>query len=184
MPSRSSAVPVRLRNTEALGKLYRYTLDMVTTYSPSVSRLDPNGQVVPAKLLGEKMTISVEFDGKGRSVTGIASYGSAANAGVGVRKISGIISKAELTGADERHLYYRLIVRPTLWLTTRNSRSRIFQNKSVLDITVDVLRDYPVVYDMRACAFKLEDGYPRRDFVRQMWESDFDFLTRLWRECA
>ncbi|NML32588.1 type VI secretion system Vgr family protein, partial [Paraburkholderia antibiotica] len=26
------------------------------------------------------------------------------------------------------------------------------------------------------------NGYPKRDYVRQMWESDFDFLTRIWRE--
>jgi type VI secretion system secreted protein VgrG len=174
--------PVRLRGTEALGKLFRYTLDMATIYSPAVSQLDSSGRVVLEKLLGKKVTVSIEFDGKGRSVLGIASYGGTANAGAGVRKISGIISKAELTGADDRHLYYRLVVRSALWLTTKSSRSRIFQNKSVLDITSDVLRDYPVAYEMKVSAFKLQDGYPRRDFIRQMWESDFDFLTRLWRE--
>ncbi|MFM0228561.1 contractile injection system protein, VgrG/Pvc8 family, partial [Paraburkholderia dipogonis] len=88
----------------------------------------------------------------------------------------------ELTGADDRHMYYRLVVRPALWLTTKTSRSRIFQNRSVLDITSDVLRDYPVLYDMKVSAFRLRNGYPERDFVRQMWESDFHFLTRLWRE--
>ncbi|MFM0170766.1 type VI secretion system Vgr family protein [Paraburkholderia sediminicola] len=174
--------PVRLRGTEALGKLYRYTLDMATTYSPIISRIGTSRQITPEKLVGKEVTISIEFDGKGTFVTGIASYSGAANVGAGVRTISGIISKVELTGADDRHVYYRLVVRPTLWLTTKTSRSRIFQNRSVLDITSDVLRDYPILYDMKVSAFRLKNGYPERDFVRQMWESDFDFLTRLWRE--
>ena len=174
--------PVRLQGTEALGKLYRYTLDMATTYSPTVTRLAPGSNVVLEKLVGKDATISIEFDGKGRLPFGVASYGDAINAGAGVRKISGIISKAELTGADDRHFYYRLVVRPALWLTTKTSRSRIFQNQNVLDITADVLRNYPIVYRVKENAFRLPDGYPERDFVRQMWESDFDFLTRLWRE--
>jgi type VI secretion system secreted protein VgrG len=174
--------PVRLRGTEALGKLYRYTLDMATTYTPTATRLDPDSNVSTEKLAGKEATISIEFDGKGRLPFGVASYGGAVNVGAGVRKISGIISKAELTGFDDRHLYYRLVVRPALWLTTKTSRSRIFQNLNVLDITAEVLRDYPVVYRMKENAFRLKDGYPERDFVRQLWESDFDFLTRLWRE--
>ncbi|MFM0226594.1 hypothetical protein, partial [Paraburkholderia dipogonis] len=39
--------PVRLRGTEALGKLYRYTLDMATIYSPTISRFGTHVQIVP-----------------------------------------------------------------------------------------------------------------------------------------
>jgi type VI secretion system secreted protein VgrG len=45
-----------------------------------------------------------------------------------------------------------------------------------------VLRDYPILFDVKVSAHGLKGGYPERDFVRQMWESDFHFLTRLWRE--
>jgi type VI secretion system secreted protein VgrG len=174
--------PVRLRGTEALGKLYRYTLDMATTYTPGLSQYNTKFQIVPARLVGKDITISIGFDGKGTFIPGMPGDSGAGNVGAGVRTISGIIARVEMTGVDDRHTYYRLVVRPALWLTTKTSRSRIFQNRSVLDITRDVLRDYPVLFDVKVAAHGLKGGYPERDFVRQMWESDFHFLTRLWRE--
>ncbi|MFM0630881.1 type VI secretion system Vgr family protein [Paraburkholderia xenovorans] len=174
--------PVRLRGTEALGKLYRYTLDMATTYTPGLSQYNTRFQIVPAKLVGKEITISIEFDGKGVFIPGMPGDSGAGNVGAGVRTITGIIARVEMTGVDDRHTYYRLVVRPALWLTTKTSRSRIFQNRSVLDITRDVLREHPVLFDVKVSAHGLKGGYPERDFVRQMWESDFHFLTRLWRE--
>ncbi|MFM0351842.1 contractile injection system protein, VgrG/Pvc8 family, partial [Paraburkholderia sp. RL17-347-BIC-D] len=44
------------------------------------------------------------------------------------------------------------------------------------------LREHPVLFDVKVSAHGLKGGYPLRDFVRQVWESDFHFLTRLWRE--
>ncbi|MFM0506159.1 type VI secretion system Vgr family protein [Paraburkholderia sp. RL17-373-BIF-A] len=174
--------PVRLRGTEALGKLYRYTLDMATTYSPGLSQYNTRLQIVPDKLVGKEITISIEFDGKGTFIPGMPGDSGAGSVGAGVRTITGIIARVEMTGVDDRRTYYRLVVRPALWLTTKTSRSRIFQNRSVLDITRDVLREHPVLFDVKVSAHGLKNGYPERDFVRQMWESDFHFLTRLWRE--
>lgn len=174
--------PVRLRGTEALGKLYRYTLDLATAHPAGQSLYDSKLRIDPDKLTGADIEIAIAFDGKGIFMSGIPGDSSTGNVGAGVRKISGIIARAEMTGVDDRRTYYRLVVRPALWLTTKTSRSRIFQNKSVVDITYDVLRDYPIVFDMWVSALGLKDDYPPRDFVRQMWESDFHFLTRLWRE--
>jgi type VI secretion system secreted protein VgrG len=174
--------PIRLRGTEALGKLYKYTLDMATKYSPRISQIDTKLQVVPDKLIGRDINISIEFDGKGTFIPGLPGNRSQCNLGAGTRLISGVITRMQFTGADDRHAYYRFVVRPALWLTTKNSRSRIFQNKSVVDITREVLRDYPILFDVKVSAHGLKGGYPERDFVRQVWESDFHFLTRLWRE--
>jgi type VI secretion system secreted protein VgrG len=128
-----SCIPVRLRGTEALGKLYRYTLDLATTHSPGFSRFDSKLRIDPDKLAGAEIDIAIAFDGKGVFIPGVPGDSGAGNIAAGVRKISGLVAKAEMTGIDDRDKYFRLVVRPGLWLTTKASRSRVFQNRSVVD---------------------------------------------------
>ena len=81
-------------------------------------------------------------------------------------------------------VFYRVTMRPWLWLATLNCENRIFQNQNVVEITESILKDerYPFSYDLRLVGLGFGVGYPKRDYVRQMWESDFAFLSRLWRE--
>ena len=79
-------------------------------------------------------------------------------------------------------MYYRFIVRPWLWLTTKTVENRVFQNMSVVEITDEVLGAYRFPVEQRLAAPGLRSGYPKRDYVRQFWQSDFDFLTMVWRE--
>ncbi|MFL9962915.1 type VI secretion system tip protein VgrG [Paraburkholderia sediminicola] len=74
-------------------------------------------------------------------------------------------------------------MRPWLWLATKNCDSRIFQNLSVVEITDQILKEsYPYPVEMRLGAPGLKNGYPKRDYVRQFWQSDYEYLSMLWRE--
>ncbi|MFM0340899.1 type VI secretion system Vgr family protein [Paraburkholderia fungorum] len=176
-------VPVRLTGTEALGKLYEYALDVATVDDPTLRVWEAQELIVPDTLIGKVVTISIEFSGNGTFLPGLLDNTGTANTGAGIRRISGLLTAVQSAGADDRHAYYRFIVRPWLWLATRNRESRIFQNISVIDITQQLLKAaYPFPIELRLGSIGLKSGYPVRDFVRQFWQSDFEFLTMLWRE--
>jgi len=178
--------PMRLRGTEALGRLYRYALDVVTIESPTLPRWLAQTLVVPDRLIGQVIDISIDFPNNGFCASGWPEPGEtvdATDANLHTRTISGLITAVTLTGTDERRARYRFTVRPWLWLATKNRESRIFQDASVVDITDRLLRErypWPVLMELGGPGFG--ESYPKRDYVRQMWESDFDFLTRIWRE--
>ncbi|MCC8401075.1 type VI secretion system tip protein VgrG [Paraburkholderia sp. MMS20-SJTN17] len=175
--------PLRLRGTESLGKLYRYTLDVATIESPTLGLWQAQELVVPDKLIGKVIDISIAFDGNGLFGQHQLERGDVAHIGPNRRTISGLITGMKQTGIENRRAHYSFVVRPWLWLATKNCESRIFQDASVVDIIDRILKEryhFPVVMELGAPG--LRSGYPKRDYVRQMWESDFEFLTRIWRE--
>ncbi|BCF92386.1 type VI secretion system Vgr family protein [Paraburkholderia largidicola] len=174
--------PVRLRGTEALGKLFRYELDLMTIDSPTLRVYEARKMIRPDELAGAVIDMIIEFEGKGTFIPGMPGHSGACNIGAGTRTISGLITSVQITGSDDRHMYYRFIVRPSLWLTKKAVENRIFQNSNVVEITEDVLADYNIVVEQRLAAPGFRGGYPVRDYVRQFWCSDFEFLTMLWRE--
>jgi len=146
--------PIRLRGTEALGRLYRYALDVVTVESPALSRWRAQELVVPDRLVGQVIDISIDFADNGCFETLESS--DAVDAGTCSRTISGLITGVSLTGTDDRRARYRLIVRPWLWLATKNRESRIFQDASVMEITDRLLKEcypYPVVKELGGPGF-------------------------------
>ena len=58
------------------------------------------------------------------------------------------------------------------------------QNQNVAEITDSVLKEkrYGYPFELRLAGPAFDGVYPKRDYVRQMWESDFEFLRRLWCE--
>lgn len=70
---------------------------------------------------------------------------------------------------------YQATVRPWLWLLTRTSDCRIFQDLSVPDIVKKVFEDHSVA----SFEFKLFRSYRKWDYCVQYRESDFNFVTRL-----
>ncbi|GJH32352.1 type VI secretion system tip protein VgrG [Paraburkholderia hospita] len=174
--------PVRLRGTEALGKLYRYELDLMSIDSPTLRVYQARELIRPEELVGSVIDITVEFEGKGTFMAGMPGDLGVGNVGAGTRTMTGLITSVQIVGSDDRHMYYRFVVRPSLWLTKKTVDNRIFQNKSVVEITEEVLSEYDIVVEQRLGAPGFDNGYPARDYVRQFWCSDFDFLTRLWRE--
>ncbi|KQX00061.1 type VI secretion system protein [Acinetobacter sp. Root1280] len=101
-------------------------------------------------------------------------------------RISGIVTQADIGASDGSLTIYRLTVEdPTaLWKHRRNSR--VFMNKSVVDVIQTVFQEWTQRSPLFASSLTLDKSglskdYDVRPFIMQASESDFDFLTRLMR---
>ncbi|MHC3434058.1 type VI secretion system Vgr family protein [Delftia lacustris] len=125
-------------------------------FSLDVEMLSESESIDPKALLGKNATIEIETQGGGR------------------RFIDGIVTRFGMQGQDHRHYAYKARLSPWLWLATRKSDFRIFQNLNVPDIIEQVLGVYG--HPMQR---KLTRAYRSWDYCVQYNESDCDFVSRL-----
>ncbi|MCA9263917.1 MAG: type VI secretion system tip protein VgrG [Planctomycetales bacterium] len=137
----------RMSGTEQLGQLFEFYVDVL---SESHS-IDLN------KVLGESMTIVMEIDDKT------------------TRYFNGIVTSFAQDGSVGDLARYRAVVRPWLWLLTRTSDCRIFQNQSVPEIVAEVMKQKGFT-DVKK---SLSGQYAKREYCVQYRETDFDFISRL-----
>ncbi|MFM2059616.1 MAG: type secretion system tip protein VgrG, partial [Pseudomonadota bacterium] len=125
-----------------------------------VLAISDKSTVAADELLGTTAGVSIEVDDQGAK-----------------RWFHGVVAGFGIDGIDGRHFRYRLVLRPWLWLATRSSNIRIFQEKSTPDIVKEVLKAYPgTVSD------KLKGSYKPRPYCVQYRETDFNFVSRLLEE--
>lgn len=137
----------RLYGEEALGRMFDFRIEALAD-NHSLSLKD---------LLGKPVTVRIRQQDESE------------------RHLNGIVARAALVGRRaERHYGYQLIVRPWLWLATRRSDCRIFQNKTVPEIVQDVLGTYGFPIENH-----LTDTYAPRDYCVQYNETDAAFVSRL-----
>ncbi|MDS7958785.1 MULTISPECIES: type VI secretion system Vgr family protein [unclassified Acinetobacter] len=101
-------------------------------------------------------------------------------------RTTGIITEASQGQSDGSLTLYKLRLQdPTaLWHKRRNSR--VFMNKSVRDITEILFTEWQNKSPLFASGLTLDlkglaEDYDVRPFVMQTNETDYEFLTRLWR---
>jgi len=101
-------------------------------------------------------------------------------------RTTGIITEASQGQSDGSLTIYNLTLKdPTaLWHKRRNSR--VFMNKSVRNISEILFKEWQGKSPLFASSLTLDTAgltkdYDVRPFVMQSNESDYDFLTRLWR---
>ncbi|MBN6525971.1 type VI secretion system tip protein VgrG [Acinetobacter pittii] len=101
-------------------------------------------------------------------------------------RTTGIITEASQGQSDGSLTIYNLTLKdPTaLWHKRRNSR--VFMNKSVRDISEILFKEWQGKSPLFASSLTLDTAgltkdYDVRPFVMQSNESDYNFLTRLWR---
>ncbi|RQZ37992.1 type VI secretion system tip protein VgrG [Burkholderia sp. Bp9090] len=172
---------VKLTGGETLGELFEYTLEMKTPdelgFSQSVA-----ANIDLDKLIGTELTVSIQLEGVGHFIRGLAGNAGMANIGAGTREITGIVTHASILREDGRSIVYAVTLRPWLWLATKNCDCRIFQDMSVIEITDAVLSSYLFPVDKRLTPPRPNKTWPKRDIQRQHQESDWTFLQRLWEE--
>ncbi|RQR54906.1 type VI secretion system tip protein VgrG [Burkholderia sp. Bp9126] len=136
-----------LDGDESLGSLFEFRIEALAD-SHSLSLKD---------LLGKPVTVRIEQqDGS-------------------TRYLNGIVARVSLAGRRAaRHYGYALTVRPWLWLATRRSDCRIFQNRTVPEIVQEVLAPYGFPIESR-----LTESYVPRDYCVQYNETDAAFVSRL-----
>ncbi|RQS26678.1 type VI secretion system tip protein VgrG [Burkholderia sp. Bp8992] len=173
--------PVKLTGGETLGELFEYTVELKTPdelgFSQSIA-----ANIDLDKLIGTELTVSIQLEGVGHFIRGLAGKAGMANIGAGTREITGIVTNASILREDGRSIVYAVTLRPWFWLATKNCDCRIFQDMSVIEITDAVLAAYLFPVDKRLTPPRPNKTWPKRDIQRQHYESDWTFLQRLWEE--
>jgi len=138
--------------SESLSRPFSFRLDMIS-HRPSID---------PALVLGKPASWSVRLP-EGEE-----------------RPFSGIVRQFVVGERWGREVYvYHAEVVPWLWLLSRTSDCRIFQNKSVKDIIETVFRKNPNAdFDLSG----IKGNHPKREYCVQYRETDFNFVSRLMEE--
>jgi type VI secretion system secreted protein VgrG len=94
------------------------------------------------------------------------------------RFFHGLVAECSQIGRLGRYARYSARVVPWLWLLTRTSDCRIYQQKSIPDIIKSVFR----AHGTSDFEDSLAGSYTPRDYCVQYMETDFDFVSRLMEE--
>jgi type VI secretion system secreted protein VgrG len=94
-----------------------------------------------------------------------------------LRHFNGIVTRFANTGWVGELASYEATVHPWLWLLTRASNCRIFQDMAVPDIVKEVCGAYGGAAALSVTA--LSGEYPTLPYCVQYRETDFDFVCRL-----
>jgi type VI secretion system secreted protein VgrG len=177
-PDGEPALQLRtISGVEALSTIYEYELGLVTP----IDALRPESVAANLDLkamIGKELTVTIQLEGMGAFVAGVAGVDGAANLGAGVREISGIVTEASLVRQFNRQYLYRLKLRPWIVLAQRRTDYRIFQNKTVVEIIDEVLKG---IY-LYSYVKRLSGTYQKLVYQVQYGESDFHYIQRLMQE--
>jgi len=97
--------------------------------------------------------------------------------------IHGVISKIEgplTVGQGNHYFQYKVILSSSLWPLSAQTQHRVFLNKSVTDVILDVLSRHGWIKPR--VSFYLQREYLKRPLIRQVGETDLNFITRLMEE--
>ena len=135
---------------EELGRLFNYELQLHSLDNA----IDLN------QLLGKPMCLSLQLDGGGE------------------RHFHGIVARCSQNVDQGQFASYQVTLRPWLWLLTRTSDCRIFQNLTIPQIIKQVFRDLGFSDFEDA----LSRPYREWEYCVQYRETSFDFVSRLMEQ--
>jgi type VI secretion system secreted protein VgrG len=135
--------------TEQIGRLSEYRVQLLST----------DGTLKIDDVLGKPMSVALELSG-----------GAA-------RHFHGVVTRFASTGWSDGFASYEATVHPWLWLLTRASNCRIFQDMSVPDIVKAVCEAYGGAVALSAGS--LSGDYAAVPYCVQYRETDFNFVCRL-----
>lgn len=101
-------------------------------------------------------------------------------------RTSGIITRATQGQSDGALTLYTLNIQDSTALWHKRRNSRVFMNKSVAEISEILFKEWQNRSSLFAASLTLDlsgltQNYDIRPFTMQINETDYDFLTRLWR---
>ncbi|QBE66703.1 type VI secretion system Vgr family protein [Pseudoduganella lutea] len=144
----------RAHCSEGLGRLFELRVMLAS------ARAD----IATADVLGKELAITLELEEGGK------------------RHFHGIVTRFAYLGWRDGMPAWEAVVHPALWLLTRSSDCRIFQEKTTLDIVKAVCGDGAYGGLVKIDAGKLSSTPAKREFCVQYRESDFEFVSRLLEE--
>ncbi|MCH7313881.1 type VI secretion system Vgr family protein [Acinetobacter sp. ANC 3882] len=101
-------------------------------------------------------------------------------------RTTGIVTEASYGQSDGALTLYKLTFKDATHLWHKRRNSRVFMNKSILEITEVLFKEWQQRSPLFAASLSLDlnglsQNYDIRPFVMGHNESDYAFLTRLWR---
>jgi type VI secretion system secreted protein VgrG len=133
--------------SEALGQPFRFELELLS----EADNLDLS------QLLGQPVQVMVDL------MNGA------------LREFNGLVAHFSLAGTQRRHIRYRAVLRPQVWFLRHTANCRIFQNKSALEVAMELLRER----GMSDFEDATTSTYAKREYLVQYRESDLNFLQRI-----
>ena len=154
---------VSIKGHERLNEPWQYQIDFTSE----------DKQISIASMLSQTASLTFHPNQSPLQVAQISSFDHVAK----TRKLYGIITEFSLVSISEDEARYRVKLEPRMALLANHHQSAIFQNKSVIDVVDEVLRNHNFIgIDFR---FELKETYPVREFITQWQESDLNFIQRL-----
>ena len=138
--------------TEQISRLFQFDLDLTSE----------DAEIKFEDIIGQKAAVRLDLGDDGK------------------RWFHGIVSRFVQTHTDGRHSGYRATLVPWLWLLTRASDCRIFQNKTVPQIIEKVFEGHGFGGD--DYELRLNGTYPEWEYCVQYRETDFNFVSRLMEQ--
>src|SRR5215471_741904 len=139
---------------EAVSGLFRFRLELLAAVSAKVAMKD---------LMGKAVCVSL-VDGNDK------------------RYFHGIINRISSGPREQRFQHFQAEVVPWLWLLTQKSESRIFQDKTVIEIIKAVFDELKGSFkDVHYRDATTGDHLPL-DYCVQYRETDFNFVSRLMEQ--
>jgi type VI secretion system secreted protein VgrG len=140
-------VLARFEGNEALSELFEYRIE---AHSKETDKVDYDA------LIGRACSVTIkQFEQE--------------------RHFNGILTEAQWVGKRTDIDVHRLVLAPWLWLCTRTTDCRFFQDKTVPDIIKEVFSDR----GFSDFSFKLSENHPKLEYCVQYRETDFAFVSRL-----
>ena len=134
-------------------------------FSFKLTMISEDHQIGFNDIIGKNVTISIKLlNNQWRYINGIVS-----------RFSQGGELKSETSGKPLYTCYYATIV-PQLWLLKKSVNSKIFQDKTVDEIIVEVLEQKVDQIETHLIS------YPVKNYCVQYQETDFNFVSRLMEE--
>src|SRR5215831_9514904 len=139
---------------EAISGLFRFKLELLSNVSTKVNIKD---------LLGKAVSVAM-LDGNEK------------------RHFHGIVSRISSGGREQRFQHYQAELVPWLWLLTQKSESRIFQDKTVVEIIKAVFNELKSSFHDVQFRDATAGNHIPLDYCVQYRETDFNFVSRLMEQ--
>ncbi|TXC79866.1 type VI secretion system Vgr family protein [Paraburkholderia azotifigens] len=172
-----------LKGREALGESFRYTILAQVENADFLRDPDDAAQVDLEHILHSNATIAIQGTGIGTPDPGMRGSPPRTNIGADIRYINGEITAASIKCVDDRAAVYEFVLEPFIWCAKMNRERRIFKDQNVQEVISRVFRDYQGTIEWRIGGpWSGRLDYPKREYMRQEGECDWDFAMRLMEE--
>ncbi|HKT98981.1 MAG TPA: type VI secretion system tip protein TssI/VgrG, partial [Paraburkholderia sp.] len=167
-------IPRRISGHEGIGQLFEYRIEAVRSVANPDYFGHDDTKIDPKAIEGTVITLTFsDVYWKQRDWV-------SARERTGDREISGVVESAGVLRTEGNTVVHEFVIRPWWWRATLCKNSRIFTGVEgeIIHILHTVLKPYSNDIELRAG----HNTGPLRDFIRQAWETDWDFCMRLCEE--